>query len=166
MKATERARRSAAVLACVVSLIAAVSAASAQPAPTQIVGVASVTDGDTIEIHGARIRLDGIDAPESGSMCGGVNVYQRSSLALSELLGQRTVTCAVSGQDRYGRSIAQCSVGGDDVATRQVEAGWARDWPRYSNGSYQEAELVARAERRGVWASECPEIWGNRDYSR
>lgn len=31
-----------------------------------LVGRASVIDGDTLEIHGARIRLWGIDAPESG----------------------------------------------------------------------------------------------------
>lgn len=30
-------------------------------------GVASVIDGDTIEIHGARIRLNGIDAPKAGN---------------------------------------------------------------------------------------------------
>lgn len=30
-----------------------------------ITGVASVTDGDTLEIRGTRIRLHGIDAPES-----------------------------------------------------------------------------------------------------
>ncbi len=29
-------------------------------------GQASVIDGDTIEVHGTRIRLHGIDAPESG----------------------------------------------------------------------------------------------------
>jgi len=40
------------------------------PASTQdITGGASVIDGDTIEVHGRRIRLYGIDAPESSQLC-------------------------------------------------------------------------------------------------
>ena len=35
---------------------------NAEPAPLQ--GVASVIDGDTLDIHDTRIRLFGIDAPE------------------------------------------------------------------------------------------------------
>ncbi len=32
-------------------------------------GTASVIDGDTLEIHGQRIRFHGIDAPESRQLC-------------------------------------------------------------------------------------------------
>ena len=35
----------------------------------ELIGQASVIDGDTIEIHGARVRIFGIDAPESDQLC-------------------------------------------------------------------------------------------------
>ena len=42
---------------------------AAAHAETPIIGSASVVDGDTIEIHGQRIRFHGIDAPESRQEC-------------------------------------------------------------------------------------------------
>jgi endonuclease YncB( thermonuclease family) len=137
------------------------------PDANQIVGIASVVDGDTIEIHDQRIRLSGFDTPESGKRCGDTNVYQSASLALSDFVANRTVTCTPTGTDRYDRVTATCSVGGTDLGDYVVSQGWGRDWPRYSNGAYADEEAAARTQRRGLWGLSCPaDLWGDRDYSR
>jgi hypothetical protein len=51
----------------VVALLALPSPAAGQ----DVTGQATVIDGDTIKIHSQRIRLWGIDAPESAQLCRG-----------------------------------------------------------------------------------------------
>ena len=41
----------------------------ATPALADLAGIAPVIDGDTLEAHGQRIRLRGIDALESRQLC-------------------------------------------------------------------------------------------------
>jgi len=140
-------------------------ATATEPGANQIIGVASVVDGDTIEIHGTRIRLSGFDAPERGKRCGDINVYQKAALYLSDQTGAKTVTCATSGKDRYDRAIATCSVNGTDFGDIMVGAGWARDWPRYSHGKYARAEATARQSGKGIWGLACPgDLWNGRNY--
>jgi endonuclease YncB( thermonuclease family) len=51
---------------------AALLVAHSEPARSDsFTGQASVIDGDTLEIHGTRIRLWGIDASESSQLCRG-----------------------------------------------------------------------------------------------
>lgn len=122
-----------------------------------ITGTASVIDGDTLEIHGTRIRLEAMDAIESRQRCtlpGGRewNCGRDAALALAEKIGRAPVSCAVSGKDRYGRAVATCSLRGEDLGGWMVENGWAVAYRRYGV-QYVPAEDRARKARRGIWAS-------------
>ncbi len=102
-------------------------AGSAAHADT-ITGRASAIDGDTVEIHGQRIRILDIDAPESRQTCSSVDgsewrCGQKAALALSNWLGAQTVECESDRLDRYQRHLARCSVKGEDVATWLAENG-------------------------------------------
>ena len=84
------------------------------------VGQASVIDGDTLEIHGTRIRLWGIDAPESSQLCRDDNssLYRCGAQAASDLdtfVARRSVNCIPLNLDPYGRTVATCSVSGTDL---------------------------------------------------
>jgi len=122
-----------------------------------IAGRASVVDGDTIEIQGQRIRLNGIDAPESRQLCLDVTgkkyrCGQKAALALADYIAQhQPVSCIEVDRDRYKRVVAVCTAGGTDLADWMVRQGHALDWPRYSDGAYVSAQREARSARRGMW---------------
>jgi len=132
-------------------------------ASDHIVGVATVIDGDTIEIHSQRIRLHGIDAPESAQEChrGDGSAWRcgrQAALALHDLIGRRPVTCARQDTDRYRRIVAKCSVGDTDINAWLVTNGWAVAYRRYSS-DYVGAETMARAGTRGIWSGEFAMPW-------
>ena len=44
---------------------------AAPAAARDLIGQVSIVDGDTLDIHDDRIRLWGVDAPESSQLCRG-----------------------------------------------------------------------------------------------
>jgi endonuclease YncB( thermonuclease family) len=128
---------------------------------SELVGVATVVDADTIRVGPRRIRFDGILAPAQNARCGDVNLSRASADALREITNRVEVRCRISDiPDARGRDIAQCRAGDVDIQARMVELGMARDWPQHSNGAYADEEATARAARLGGWAASCSaDVW-------
>lgn len=143
----------------------------ATPAAAEtIAGTASVIDGDTLEVRGKRIRLHGIDAPESAQLCQDASgkdwrCGQRAANALSDRIARRPVSCEVKDTDRYGRSVAACSAGGENLNAWMAANGWAMAYRQYSK-DYVDAEAAARAARIGIWAGTFQPPWDWRKDKR
>ena len=135
----------------------------------ELAGQASVIDGDTIEIHGQRIRLYGIDAPESAQPCYRDGTAwpcgRRAAFALADHIGTHTVTCTPKDRDRYGRIVAVCFAGGEDANAWMVRHGWALAYRHYSH-DYVADEDAARQAGAGIWAGAFTPPWEWRHAKR
>ncbi len=116
-------------------------------------GVATVVDGDSLTLRGAKLRLEGIDAPEYLQICkSGAAPYpcgREARKHLEQLIAKREVDCKGWQNDKYGRLLARCSVGGQEINQQMVSSGWA-----VSYGGYFAEETAARTAKRGLWQGE------------
>jgi endonuclease YncB( thermonuclease family) len=106
-----------------------------------LIGQASVIDGDTIEIHGTSIRIFGIDAPESDQLCldedgEPYRCGQKASNALFDLIDRRPVECVEVG---YADAQAE--------AKREQRGMWA--------GSFKEPWNYRACKRSGGRPQSC-----------
>lgn len=93
--------------------------ATGQKQIVTITGTARIVDGDTIVVRGAKIRLQGLAAPE-GSEDGG----NAATDFMRRLVGGRVLTCTPDGTTSYDRIVAVCRLeDGQDVSAAIVEAG-------------------------------------------
>lgn len=98
-------------------------------------GRASVIDGDTIEMHGQRIRLYGIDAPESHQACRKDGrpwrCGQQAALMLDKLIIGKIIRCVEKDHDRYGRLVGECFAGDlIELVASFMERSSFSHWPR------------------------------------
>ena len=154
---------------------------------------ARIHDGDSFDLaipHGAPrvgIRISGIDAPERRQPYADI-----ARKHLQALIGQQRIRVHVLGHDRYGRILGQVEVlaparaagtasdgpaadtPGRDVGQAQLEAGLAwfyrryeRDLPAAWRNRYDQAEMTARQQHRGLWRDPAPvEPWRYRESRR
>ncbi len=128
---------------------------------------ARVTGGDTLKVEGERIRLFGIDAPESAQTCTAADGKSwpcgaEAAATLRRLVAAADgrVACVIEVRDADGWAVATCEAGGLDLGGAMVEAGLALASHRYPD-RYAEEEAEARRHRIGLWAGpfEAPWDW-------
>ena len=124
-----------------------------------------VTDGDTIRIGDERIRFSGIDAPELKQTC----IYQSiefqcgefSKTLLIQKIANQEVNCIREGNDRYGRTLAECFVGEESLSSYLVREGYAFAYRQYSDQFIQDEEY-AQSRENGMWSMEFLFPWDYR----
>jgi micrococcal nuclease len=119
-----------------------------------------VHDGDSMTVlietpdgpRQAKIRLDGIDAPELGQA-----YSQKSKQALSALVFDKPCDVESRGGDKYGRTIGRVTVGDKDVNAAMLEAGMAWHYKKYDSRPEMAArEQAAKRAKVGLWEDRDP----------
>lgn len=126
--------------------------------------VTDILDGDTVDVTGpsgaARIRLEGIDAPEHGQAYG-----TESTQHLAALISAKSVTLECENETSYGRLICKILLpNGEDVCLDEVKAGMAWHYKQYQDEqsaadrqAYAAAECAAMKAKLGLWSDPHPE---------
>ncbi|HEV7433339.1 MAG TPA: thermonuclease family protein [Pseudorhizobium sp.] len=109
-------------------------------------------DGDTLVAGAERLRLEGLDAPESEQVCKDARgrewaCGEEARVALEHLTSAAAVVCSGSSRDRYNRLLVRCRDGERDLNAELVRQGLA-----VASGDYRMEESEARDAGQGLWA--------------
>ena len=134
-----------------------------------LTGVPRIVDGDTLVIGSTKVRLQGIDAPETDQICLNANgddwtcgIEVRNE-HVTHVAG-REIRCSSNGIDAYQRTLGTCYLDDEDLNAWMVQEGWALAYVQYSK-AYVHTEEDARTQLRGLWqgAFIAPWDWRHRN---
>ena len=115
--------------------------------------VVRISDGDTVTIetdNGTRvkIRLYGIDAPESGQEFG-----KESRAKIAELIDGEDVSVKTHSHDRYNRVLGEIFLNGRNINLTMVQEGcaWHYDYYAPELTELADAQKQAQAAKKGLW---------------
>lgn len=135
-----------------------------------------VVDGDTIHAinesgEKVKVRLTGIDAPESGQVLG-----EESADSLRGCISADTAVLVIqnnNASDKYGRTLAKVESAGINCNQQQVEKGMAYFYEDYSDKLaagdkelYKQAQGYAQENTMGVWANDLQKPWDYRKENK
>ena len=137
----------------------------------EISGNAQIIDGDTIKINSKKIRLHGIDAPESKQMCKKPYLTiifftftkdypcgKISTQKLQKKINNKVITCKILDIDRYKRLIGECYKRNLNLNSWLVSNGYAVAYRKYSK-KYISNEINAKNEKKGLWQGKFEMPW-------
>ncbi len=148
--------RTASRIGSLFAVLAALIPVLAADHPDLLGKVVGISDGDTLTLlvdqTQYKVRLDGIDAPESHQAFG-----TKSKQALGDKVFGKPVRVTNKGPDRYGRTLGVVWVGDRNINLEMVKDGLAWHYKQFSKDkSLADAELEARRAKRGLWADANP----------
>ena len=113
--------------------------------------ITRISDGDTVILLDSdntqhKIRLHGIDAPETGQPYG-----NKSKEYLSDLIAGKTVTVDVKGLDQYKRTLGVIYLGDTNINAEMVRSGYAWNYKYSKDKYYIKLQEKAKAEKKGLW---------------
>ena len=117
-----------------------------------------VVDGDTVDVRAVdgaetRLRLYGIDAPESSQEFG-----PDARRYVSSRILKRQVRVQGRYNDKYGRLVATIYVNGEDFSLELLRNGIVWHYVQYCDDpAYASAQRRARSSGVGLWGGSSPQ---------
>lgn len=144
------------------------------PQNSQIKGKPIITDGDTVKVNNTKIRLYGIDAPETKQKCYDnkkkIDCGIEAKTKLTEIIGNNEVFCSDLDTDKYNRTSGNCyfmdTIGTKiNVGQKMVSSGYALAYQTYSL-RFVVNELYAKTTMSGIWKYQFQKPWNWRKMNK